>query len=184
MRALGKVAQQHRLIESEVRLTPTYRAAHDATSQSPEINDRAFANSGCAQSALAAYQNRRPLGVDVSRHSGIIGSVVPNATSTPTIPKHQIKDHEAQKAIRAPRQWPFTYVEYAFQSCLRKRRTGRRSMPRTSAARDKRLEPPRIVSTGISERLFATRKRSLALAAPLTPEDMVVQAMEDASPTK
>jgi ergothioneine biosynthesis protein EgtB len=32
--------------------------------------------------------------------------------------------------------------------------------------------------------LFATRQYSLALAAPLTPEDMVVQAMDDASPTK
>jgi ergothioneine biosynthesis protein EgtB len=34
------------------------------------------------------------------------------------------------------------------------------------------------------QRLFATRAHSLALAAPLTPEDMVVQPMEDASPTK
>ncbi len=33
-------------------------------------------------------------------------------------------------------------------------------------------------------RLFATRARSLDLASPLGPEDMVVQAMEDASPTK
>lgn len=36
----------------------------------------------------------------------------------------------------------------------------------------------------LAERLFATRDRSMELAAPLTPEDMVVQAMEDASPTK
>src|SRR5690606_15500718 len=36
----------------------------------------------------------------------------------------------------------------------------------------------------LAERLFKTRKRSLELAAPLTPEDMVVQAMDDASPTK
>lgn len=45
---------------------------------------------------------------------------------------------------------------------------------------------PRAQSTPTSpsERLFATRQHSLALAAPLTPEDMVVQAMDDASPTK
>lgn len=36
----------------------------------------------------------------------------------------------------------------------------------------------------LPERLFETRQHSLALAAPLTPEDMVVQAMDDASPTK
>jgi len=36
----------------------------------------------------------------------------------------------------------------------------------------------------IRERLSATRHHSLALATPLTPEDMVVQAMDDASPTK
>ncbi len=34
------------------------------------------------------------------------------------------------------------------------------------------------------ERLFATRQRSLDLAAPLSAEDQCVQAMEDASPTK
>jgi ergothioneine biosynthesis protein EgtB len=34
------------------------------------------------------------------------------------------------------------------------------------------------------QRLFATRQLSLDLAAPLSPEDQVVQAMEDASPTK
>jgi ergothioneine biosynthesis protein EgtB len=33
-------------------------------------------------------------------------------------------------------------------------------------------------------RLFATRQRSLDLAAPLSPEDQCVQAMDDASPTK
>lgn len=43
---------------------------------------------------------------------------------------------------------------------------------------------PKTAATTIAERLFATRRHSLALAAPLTPEDMVVQAMEDASPTK
>jgi ergothioneine biosynthesis protein EgtB len=35
-----------------------------------------------------------------------------------------------------------------------------------------------------AQRLFATRQLSLDLAAPLSPEDQVVQAMEDASPTK
>ena len=34
------------------------------------------------------------------------------------------------------------------------------------------------------ERLFETRDLSVALAAPLSAEDMVVQAMDDASPTK
>lgn len=42
----------------------------------------------------------------------------------------------------------------------------------------------KTAATTIAERLFATRRHSLALAAPLTSEDMVVQAMEDASPTK
>lgn len=45
------------------------------------------------------------------------------------------------------------------------------------------LDKPSVAAK-IPERLFATRQHSLALAAPLTPEDMVVQAMEDASPTK
>ena len=36
----------------------------------------------------------------------------------------------------------------------------------------------------LTQRLVATRAHSLDLAAPLTPEDMVVQPMEDASPTK
>lgn len=39
-------------------------------------------------------------------------------------------------------------------------------------------------SIDLSQRLFATRRHSLALAAPLTSEDMVVQAMDDASPAK
>jgi ergothioneine biosynthesis protein EgtB len=38
--------------------------------------------------------------------------------------------------------------------------------------------------SALSQRLFATRARSRWLAAPLTPEDMVVQPTEDASPTK
>ena len=36
----------------------------------------------------------------------------------------------------------------------------------------------------IAQRLFATRRHSLDLAAPLSPEDQVVQANDDASPTK
>src|SRR4029079_7903104 len=36
----------------------------------------------------------------------------------------------------------------------------------------------------LAERLFETRKLSLTLAAPLSPEDMVVQAMDDASPAQ
>jgi ergothioneine biosynthesis protein EgtB len=38
--------------------------------------------------------------------------------------------------------------------------------------------------TDIIRRLFETRRLSLDLAAPLSPEDMTVQAMPDASPTK
>ncbi len=40
------------------------------------------------------------------------------------------------------------------------------------------------VSETLARRLFATRQRSQALAAPLSAEDMAVQAMDDASPTK
>ncbi len=36
----------------------------------------------------------------------------------------------------------------------------------------------------LQQRLFETRRRTLALAAPLSPEDMTAQAMADASPTK
>ena len=36
----------------------------------------------------------------------------------------------------------------------------------------------------LPDRLRATRRHSLGLAAPLTPEDQVVQASDDASPTK
>ncbi|MBG0803655.1 ergothioneine biosynthesis protein EgtB [Methylocystis sp. H4A] len=39
-------------------------------------------------------------------------------------------------------------------------------------------------SNALSDRLFETRRLSIELAAPLSAEDMVVQAMEDASPTK
>ena len=36
----------------------------------------------------------------------------------------------------------------------------------------------------LAERLASTRQRSMDLAAPLTAEDMMAQAMEDASPSK
>ncbi|HWB46314.1 MAG TPA: ergothioneine biosynthesis protein EgtB [Hyphomicrobiaceae bacterium] len=42
----------------------------------------------------------------------------------------------------------------------------------------------RPVSTALQERLTQTRKLSLSLAAPLSAEDQVVQASDDASPTK
>lgn len=41
-----------------------------------------------------------------------------------------------------------------------------------------------LALASLATRLFATRTHSLDLAEPLTPEDMVVQPMEDASPTK
>ena len=40
------------------------------------------------------------------------------------------------------------------------------------------------LSSTLRRQLFATRQHSLDLAAPLSPEDQVVQAFEDASPTK
>jgi ergothioneine biosynthesis protein EgtB len=43
---------------------------------------------------------------------------------------------------------------------------------------------PSEKATTLAERLFETRRTSIDLATPLSPEDMVVQAMEDASPTK
>lgn len=46
-----------------------------------------------------------------------------------------------------------------------------------------RTAEPAALAT-LVQRLLATRAHSLDLAAPLTPEDMVVQPMEDASPTK
>lgn len=45
-------------------------------------------------------------------------------------------------------------------------------------------EERRAGSPELASRLFETRALSVQLAAPLTPEDMVVQAMDDASPTK
>lgn len=41
-----------------------------------------------------------------------------------------------------------------------------------------------IASSRLAARLFETRRHSLDLAAPLSPEDQVVQANDDASPTK
>ncbi|MFN3892798.1 MAG: ergothioneine biosynthesis protein EgtB [Beijerinckiaceae bacterium] len=43
---------------------------------------------------------------------------------------------------------------------------------------------PTDAPASVEDRLFATRKLSLDIAEPLTPEDMTVQAMDDASPTK
>ena len=40
------------------------------------------------------------------------------------------------------------------------------------------------VANPLTQRLFDTRRHSLALAAPLSPEDQVVQANDDASPAK
>ncbi|HVZ03161.1 ergothioneine biosynthesis protein EgtB [Hyphomicrobium sp.] len=54
----------------------------------------------------------------------------------------------------------------------------------SSSAENRRPTDNQQTFDRLSDRLFATRQHSLALAAPLTPEDMVVQAMEDASPTK
>ena len=47
-----------------------------------------------------------------------------------------------------------------------------------------RSAPPSANADEQAQRLFATRKLSLDLAEPLSPEDQVVQATEDASPTK
>src|SRR5680860_1076923 len=46
-----------------------------------------------------------------------------------------------------------------------------------------RRDPP-SKSTSLQDRLMETRRLSLGLAAPLSDEDQVVQAMDDASPTK
>ena len=47
------------------------------------------------------------------------------------------------------------------------------------------INPPISKSTpSLAERLFETRQLSIELAEPLSAEDMTVQAMEDASPTK
>jgi ergothioneine biosynthesis protein EgtB len=47
------------------------------------------------------------------------------------------------------------------------------------------MMPPKVAEVGTQQkRLFGTRRLSLELAAPLSAEDMTVQAMDDASPTK
>ena len=46
------------------------------------------------------------------------------------------------------------------------------------------LLPDTPASLTLADRLFETRSTSMELAAPLSAEDMTVQAMEDASPTK
>jgi ergothioneine biosynthesis protein EgtB len=55
-------------------------------------------------------------------------------------------------------------------------------MARQSTATPQTVSSEKPVT--LAERLFETRRTSTDLAAPLSPEDMVVQAMEDASPTK
>ena len=52
-----------------------------------------------------------------------------------------------------------------------------------SVLAEPRREPP-AKSTSLRDRLMETRRLSLKLAEPLSDEDQVVQAMEDASPTK
>src|SRR5512136_1725859 len=58
-------------------------------------------------------------------------------------------------------------------------------MPRYSTAADpKQLGRQRSRPKSLADRLFQARRLSLELAAPLSAEDMVVQAMDDASPGK
>jgi ergothioneine biosynthesis protein EgtB len=54
------------------------------------------------------------------------------------------------------------------------------SLPGLLAGGNRLLQPRQ----SLAERLTETRRLSLGLAEPLSPEDMVVQAMDDASPTK
>jgi ergothioneine biosynthesis protein EgtB len=53
-------------------------------------------------------------------------------------------------------------------------------------ARDPQTAPPapKPGVANLADRLFQTRARSMELASPLSAEDMVVQSMDDASPTK
>lgn len=53
-----------------------------------------------------------------------------------------------------------------------------------ASASPKRGQESRATGTSLAERLFDTRNHSLKLAEPLSPEDMTVQASDDASPTK
>ncbi len=55
---------------------------------------------------------------------------------------------------------------------------GREATSRSATARGD------IEFDGLARRLFDTRQMSMELVAPLSPEDMTVQAMDDASPTK
>ena len=57
-------------------------------------------------------------------------------------------------------------------------------MAQQSTAPPQALRSERSAAPSLAERLFETRRTSLELAAPLSAEDMTVQAMEDASPTK
>jgi ergothioneine biosynthesis protein EgtB len=52
------------------------------------------------------------------------------------------------------------------------------------ALSDDRPRAPSDPQSRLAQSLFETRSHSLALAAPLSPEDQVVQANDDASPTK
>jgi len=57
-------------------------------------------------------------------------------------------------------------------------------MAQQSSATPQTLPPDTPTNPSLAERLFETRRTSMELAAPLSAEDMTVQAMEDASPTK
>ncbi len=57
-------------------------------------------------------------------------------------------------------------------------------MAQQAAAAPHTLVPATPASPSLAERLFETRRTSMELAAPLSAEDMTVQAMDDASPTK
>lgn len=59
-------------------------------------------------------------------------------------------------------------------------------MPQPAAATQKSRNAarPATARQTLKDRLFETRRLSLELAAPLSAEDMTVQAMDDASPTK
>jgi len=57
-------------------------------------------------------------------------------------------------------------------------------MAQQATATPQPLSPGILVNPTLTQRLFQTRRTSTELAALLGAEDMTVQAMEDASPTK
>jgi ergothioneine biosynthesis protein EgtB len=57
-------------------------------------------------------------------------------------------------------------------------------LPLRDAPARPHFENPATALASLTRRLFATRAHSLDLAAPLSPEDQVVQPSDDASPTK